>query len=120
MHPDFSFACNPATYQYTTLQAAQPGTARGFGFTPKNPSVDYRLRFSFCSTENSYLAANEVTGTQSYTFSHGALDYRLSGTFSAGVNWASRPDVVVWEEAYRFDGTRDDRSDIFLALVHIH
>ncbi|HEY1977657.1 MAG TPA: hypothetical protein VGG89_13980 [Candidatus Baltobacteraceae bacterium] len=119
MHPDFSFSCDPTAYQYKTLQTAKPGTSRGFGFTPKNPGADYRLRFSFCTTENSYLTANEVTSTQSYAFSHGALDYRLTGTFSTGVDWAHRPDVVVWEEAYRFDGTRDNLSDILLALVRV-
>jgi hypothetical protein len=119
IHPDFSFSCDPAMYQYKTLQVAKPGTARGFGFTPKNAGADYRLRFSFCNSENSYLTTNEVTSAQSYTFSHGALDYRLSGTFSTGIDWANRPDVVVWEEAYYFDGRRDDRSDIFLALVRV-
>jgi hypothetical protein len=120
MKPHFTFGCDPKTYVYKTVQAASPGTARGFGFTPNLPSAEYRPRFGYCGVENSYLEPSEVTSTQTMTFSHGALDYRLSANFSSSVDWANHPDVVVWEEAYRADGSRDNRSDVFLALVHVH
>jgi hypothetical protein len=120
MQPRFTFSCDPKNFIYKTLQAAKPATARGFGFNVSLPAAQYVPRYSFCGQENSYLAASEaMTNSQTYAFSHGAIDYRLSTTFSSSVDWANRPDVVVWEEAYRADGSRDDRFDLFLALVRV-
>ena len=119
MQAHFTFSCDPKSFLYKTLQTAKPGTARGFGFNRTLPAARYEPRYSFCGQENSVLPANEVGTLQTYTFSHGALDYRLSTTFSSSVDWASRPDVVVWEEAYNADGSRDNRYDVFLAVVRV-
>lgn len=119
VQPNYAFSCDSKNYVYKTVQAAKPGTARGFGFDPRASGVIYVERFGLCAVENSLLGQSDVTSAQSYAFAHGAITYSLQATFSASFPWANNPDVAVWEEAYWPDGTRYSVADIHLALVRV-